>query len=188
MLSLNYRDRGSKIPKIANFLLFQAVWIITILGAAQGRISDGWIALTFFIVVHFFLSPTAVADYALCVIVAAIGGIIDTINLRTDLIIYNGLLPGLDIAPPWTPVLWCALALTLNNSLGWLHGRPLLAALLGAIGGMASYLAGTNLGAATLGMNLTESALWLAGTWAVLTPLLFFVAAQARNVIAARPV
>jgi hypothetical protein len=62
-------------------------------------------------------------------------------------------------------------ATTLNVSLRWLRGRPLLGALLGAVGGPLAYLAGAKLG----GIELLEPALALsalAAGWALLLPLL----------------
>ena len=43
--------------------------------------------------------------------------------------------------------LWAAFATTLNHSLRWVARRPLIATLLGAIGGPLAYLAGAKLGA-----------------------------------------
>jgi apolipoprotein D and lipocalin family protein len=46
--------------------------------------------------------------------------------------------------------LWAAFATTLNHSLRWVVHRPMVATLLGAIGGPLAYLAGAKLGALQL--------------------------------------
>ena len=59
--------------------------------------------------------------------------------------------------------------------MGWLKGRPALAALLGAIGGPASYIAGQKLG----GIQFVEygpAIAALAVGWAVFMPMLMSLA------------
>jgi len=80
-------------------------------------------------------------------------------------------------APYWIVLLWMLFAATLNLSLAWLKPRPLIAALFGAVGGPAAYVAGAKLGALTL----TEPAAALPALaigWAVLTPALARLAAR----------
>jgi hypothetical protein len=68
-------------------------------------------------------------------------------------------------------------ATTLNLSLGWLKGRPALAALLGAVGGPLAYFAGHRLG----GIELPDPAVALLVQglgWSVLMPLLTSLATR----------
>ena len=69
--------------------------------------------------------------------------------------------------PMWFFALYALLATTLNASLGWLRGRPVLAAVLGAIGGPLAYYAGARIGAITL---TGESLAVLGILWAGLMP------------------
>ena len=63
-------------------------------------------------------------------------------------------------------------ASTLPLSLNWLTERPRLAALLGAVGGPASYYAGASLGALDLSGHTVTSLLILATVWGILMPTL----------------
>ena len=83
-------------------------------------------------------------------------------------------------SPPWMIGLWLNFAATLNQSLGWLHGRPLLAALFGAIGGPLAYYGGARLGA-TETLPGIEGMVLLAIGWGVMTPLLFRLATILRR-------
>ncbi len=53
-----------------------------------------------------------------------------------------------------------------------MNGRPVLAAIFGAIGGPLSYMAGERLGAIALGDPRWRSLLVLSISWAVAMPLL----------------
>lgn len=180
------------VPLIANFALFQAVWLVTVLGAARGSVWPGVAALAFFLLAHAALSPTAKVDYVLCVLLVAVGALIESFNGVSGLLVHRDSAFGAAFPPTWMLVLWCNLALILNNSIGWLLNRPVLAGLLGAMGGAASYAAGVALGAAEFGMPTREALPILAATWAIVTPLLMFVARRvnslaARGVTASRP-
>ncbi len=71
--------------------------------------------------------------------------------------------------------LWAAFATTLNHSLRWVMHRPLVATLLGAIGGPLAYLAGAKLGA--LHLPSLQTALPLIGVaWGIATLALSLIA------------
>jgi hypothetical protein len=78
-------------------------------------------------------------------------------------------------APLWISCLWPVLATTMMHAFSALQRRPIVASLAGAIGGGASYIAGTRLSDVDF-----ASPLWgpiiMAGLWAVLFPLLLMVA------------
>jgi hypothetical protein len=65
---------------------------------------------------------------------------------------------------------------TLRGSLSWLVGRYALAAVLGAVAGPLSYLDGAKLGAVTLHPSRAFSIAALAVGWAVVMPLLVWLA------------
>ncbi|MBK6851647.1 MAG: DUF2878 domain-containing protein [Burkholderiales bacterium] len=86
---------------------------------------------------------------------------------------------GLLLAPAWMAVLWPLLGSTLNQSMAWLQGRWWLAAVLGGVGGLASYEAGVRLGA--IEMVDVAACRWLLGLgWAVLMPALLALARRWR--------
>jgi hypothetical protein len=76
-------------------------------------------------------------------------------------------------------VLWALLGSTLNHSMAWLQGRWLLAAVLGSVGGLASYEAGVRLGAVE--MVDVVACRWSLGLgWALLMPALLALARRWR--------
>lgn len=128
--------------------------------------------MCFFLGVHYTLSPSALIDYALCGLTVVVGVAVESIAIGAGLIDYRLGDSAIAIPPVWILVLWCNLGLILNNSVAWLLDRPYLAAALGAIGGTASYVAGVSLGAADFGTAPRDAMLYLAVTWAIVTPLL----------------
>jgi hypothetical protein len=68
--------------------------------------------------------------------------------------------------------IWAAFALTVNHSLMFLQRRPLLAMLLGAIGGPLAYTGAARLGAVAWAAPSLQLTLTLAIAWGVAVPLL----------------
>lgn len=166
------------VPIIANFLLFQTVWLVTVIAASRDLTWPGLAAVGFFLLAHAALSESAPRDYVLCALLVIVGLAVEAINGATGLIVHRDALVSGALPPIWILVLWCNLALILNNSVAWVQGKPLLAALLGSVGGALSYLGGIALGAAEFGTDNTSALLIVGATWAVLTPLLFLTAAR----------
>lgn len=73
-------------------------------------------------------------------------------------------------SPLWMAALWVNFAATLDASLGWLQGRPLLAAALGAAGGPLAYWGGEKFGAIQIAGAPGLAA--VATEWALATPAL----------------
>ena len=163
--------------KLINFVLFQLGWFACILGAAYGYVS--WAVLFCLAVAAFHLwqSSEPMQEGVLLLKILVLGIAADTLLLQTGSLIFesNGLLPAL--SPIWMWSLWVILGCTLNESMSWLKGRFVLAAVLGAITGPLSYLAGVKLGAAQWGDEM--QALVLIGIiWAISMPLLFWWAGK----------
>lgn len=126
---------------ITNVLLFQVGWFVCILGGDLAAILFTLPALVF----HFSKSSSRVADLVAVVIAVAIGFIHDSVLIHVGHIVFA----ESAIAPPlWLICLWALLGITLNHSMQWIYSRPLWSALLGALCGPLSYLAGVELSAA----------------------------------------
>ena len=164
-----------------NLVLFQSVWFLTVIAAANGSWWPGLAGLGVFIAVHCFVSPTARADFLLVICALLIGLVCETIFIRTGMLVYS--VPGISEAgssiagvPVWILVLWANFALIMNGCLAWLRGRYVLAAVLGFAGAPLSYFGGIKLGAALPGESLFIAMLAIASCYAVITPLLIFLA------------
>lgn len=81
-------------------------------------------------------------------------------------------------APLWLSCLWPVLATTFMHAFETLQRHLALAAVLGAVGGGLSYLAGTRLSNVEFA-DPTAGPLLIAGLWFVLMPLLLMAARRA---------
>lgn len=171
------RQQSSK-KDIFNLLLFQMVWFATVLGAAKGTLVFGLAGLGVFLLAHYYLAVNPWSDLKLAGIAVVMGLLIETYLLRIGLLEYVQIGYSMPIAPLWILILWVGFALTLNGCLRWLHGRYLLAAILGALGAPASYFGGIKLGAATTDVSLVIVLGVVAAIYAVITPLLLMLAGR----------
>jgi hypothetical protein len=77
------------------------------------------------------------------------------------------------LAPVWIIALWVLFAGTFNLSLQQIHGRPLLACLLGAVAAPLSYAAGGRMGAAIMNPSFLKSYVAFGVVWGAAVPALF---------------
>ena len=162
---------------IINLLVFDAAWFMTVKGAAMGLPWLGPVVTLAVLAHHLGTSSQWLAELRLAAFALFLGFLTDSLLLATGWIAYpNGQwIPGL--APFWIIMMWALFATTLNVSMRWLHGRPRLAALLGAVGGPVSYLTGAKIGAMTF-VNTAPAIVALAIAWGVAMPLLMQVATR----------
>lgn len=160
---------------VLNFVLFQLAWLACIRAAALGWPLTGALCVAAVAAWHLRMAARPRPEAVLIGLSMALGTVVDSALLAGELIRYTSgqWLPGLP--PLWMVSLWGLLATTLNVSMGWLRGRPLLAAALGAVAGPLSYAAGVRLGAAQF-TDQTAALLALALAWAVAMPLMMGLA------------
>ena len=161
---------------VANFLLFQAGWFACVLGASDGRLWIGPLATLVVLAVHLaFVARPGRRAVELGTIVAAtlVGAALDTGLHSLDVLRYptSGAWSG-PLVPPWIVALWALFATMPAHSLSWLAPRPVLAAVLGAVGGPLSFLAGTRFDVVAPGDVPAWTWIALAVEYALATPLL----------------
>lgn len=156
---------------IVNFLAFQAGWLGSVLGAASGLPWVGPMIVLMVVALHLSIVARPGQEAILVVLAMLIGLVLDSALVAAGLVGYReGLfLPG--IAPYWIIFMWAGFATTLNGSMRWLRGRPLLAVGFGLVSGPLVYLLGARLGALELVQPL-PALLALALMWGLLMPLL----------------
>jgi len=170
-----------------NFVTFEIAWFACVLGAAHGVPLVGTLTVIAAVALHLAMSSAPRMELTLLVVVTLIGTLWDSAIASQHLITYpNGNFAS-GLAPHWIIAMWALFATTLNVSLAWLQGRPLVAALLGAVAGPVAYFAGSRLGALQLSDAVPALGLQSVG-WAVLMPLLTIVAARLNRVAAAHTV
>ncbi len=147
------------------------------LGAGYGMPWFGVIAVPIILAFHVALSPHRKAEVLLLLSAGAAGFFIDTALVMTGVFTpVQYLLPS-PLSPPWMVLLWMDFATALNVSLKKLHGRYILSAALGAVGGPSAYYSGAKLGATTSIPGATDL-LILSAVWAAAVPALFWIAAR----------
>jgi hypothetical protein len=116
--------------------------------------------------------PTREAKFL--AVVAVVGTVVDSLFAASGLLAYQGGYGLNGIAPAWITGMWLNFGTTIHTSLAWLADRVALAAILGAVGGPLTYMAGARLGAADL-LHPPWSLIALALAWAVVLPFLYWV-------------
>jgi hypothetical protein len=170
---------GSSLPvqkmtsKIINFLLFQLVWFVCILGAATNATHSAVAFSLFIILFHFYLTKYKISELKILLLASVIGFLFDGFLLKSELVLYANHGWSYSITPLWIIVLWMGFAITLNSSLNWLKKKIKLSALFGAIGGPLAYLAGEKLEAVTLMTPIALIAIVIG--WSLITPLLIYI-------------
>lgn len=164
-----------------NFLAFYLAWFACVWGGATERPWLGPAVVAAWLLAHLARCEAPRSELLLAAGITAAGTAID--SALSDLGWYQ--FAGVGdrrnwICPVWMMALWTAFATTLHSSMDWLQGRLRWAALLGAISGPASYLAGQRMGAIHLGSPIFGTLLLLSGVWAVVVPISLLAAARTK--------
>ena len=160
---------------LVNFAAFQIGWFSSVLGAAREMPWLGPLAFVLVLAIHLRRAPRPQFEIGLVIACGFIGLIFDSVLVAAGWVTYpSGLFSDL-LAPYWIVTMWMLFGTTLNLSMGWLKGRPLLAALLGAIGGPSSYFAGQKLGGIVF-LEFVPAMIALAVGWAIFMPILMALA------------
>jgi len=168
---------SSFLMRIVQFALFQAAWFACVLSAAHGRAELGVLAVSIQVLITWWLSPARSMELKVTLLAILVGLVWDTAMLQAGWVRYASPGPLPHVAPVWILALWALFATLLCGPLAWLHGRPWLAAALGAVGGPMSYLAAVRLGAGSFGEPVTAMVVLALG-WAVMTPVLTSAASR----------
>ena len=161
---------------IINFILFQLAWFACVIGAGKGMPWLGVMVTALVLSWHLYQAKNIKAELLLLFFALLIGATYDQSLLSLGNINYlnNGWSNA--IVPVWILALWLAFTTTLNVSLRWMHNKPLVAVIFGAIGGPLAYLGAEKLGAVVLHGATSYVALSIG--WAIITPLLLVIASR----------
>jgi len=170
---------------LLNFVAFQCGWFACVAGAARGWPWAGAAVAAVIVGAHVLRAARPAEEFKLVCAALAIGVVWDSALASLGWIHFTSGMLVEGLAPPWILGLWALFATTLNVSLGWLKGRWLVAALMGAVAGPLSYWAGARLGAVEL-VAPVAALLALAIGWAVMTPLLLAAARRFDGIGVAR--
>jgi uncharacterized protein DUF2878 len=166
---------------LVNYALYQAGWFACVLGAAWGRPLLGTLLGILAVLAHVALARRRRDALVLALTTAAIGLVVDTVQIALGTLRFDVGTIAPWLPPPWLVVVWAQFAMTFHFGLGWLLGRPGRAALVGAIGGPLAFVAGQRLGVVTLHPEVWPSLVSLAATWSLAIPAAVAIAERQRG-------
>ncbi len=156
-------------PKWLNFVWFQCIWFIAILGREQTQ----WPLLAL-LLIHLAWCKDWKVEAKLMLLCASVGVVLD--SLFTWQGVFKFAEPTILLPIPiWLIAIWLAFAGTLRHSLGYLLEKPVLAALCAGISAPLSYLAGMRLDAVDFGLNPLTTISLIAVAWVGVMPLLIYI-------------
>jgi hypothetical protein len=161
---------------VANFLMFYLGWFACVVGAARGLPWAGPLVVAALLVIHLQFTPSRRREARLIALVGLLGFGVDTLQASAGFYSFADAGAAAWLCPPWMVALWLIFATTLNRSMGWLSGRPVLAAILGGVFGPLSYLAGARLGAIELNPDPLYAFSGIAVAWSIALPATFLLA------------
>ena len=166
--------RPTRTIQLINFVVFQSAWFAAVLGAAHQLPLWGTAAVMAAFAWHLSVSARPTEEAKLFGLICLIGFVVETGNVLLGHVSYPSGQPVASLAPYWMVALWGLLAIALNVTMRWLKHRYLLAAVLGAIAGPASFVSGVKLGGAQF-VHTAPALIIMACSWAVLMPALMWL-------------
>ncbi|BDX22256.1 membrane protein [Polynucleobacter sp. TUM22923] len=163
------------MAKFWNFVIFQLGWFACIIGAAKQEVLWPALGTLAYIAWHIWRSPQPILELRLIIKAVLFGVSADSLIAYFGFLRFEDAWPSANLSPLWMWALWALVASTINSSLSWLRGRPILGAILGGIAGPMSYEAGIRMGAGAWGIHGQIGGLVLLSlVWAVAIPLFFY--------------
>lgn len=158
-------------PALRDYVVFQCGWACCVALGNRGAL---FALLVLLPLQALWPSRRTFREWMLVLGCAAAGIVMDLGWQALGLLSFTGAVAA--GIPLWLLVLWLMFAGTLLHSLAFLQQRLVLAAVLGAVAGPLSYLAGMRLGAASSGHDAWVVAVAMAPAWAVFLPVFARVA------------
>lgn len=153
-------------------IAYEAVWFTAVIGAGHGQWWPGVLGTLAFAAWRLMVSRHRRVEWRLLAVALVLGLVLENLWVHGGLVAYAAPWPWAE-SPAWLMCLWLAFALTIVPLFGYLHTRPALAAVFGAVGGPLAYLgAARGWHAVTMPSPLWPALLALAAGWAIALPLL----------------
>lgn len=162
------------IPVIFALVAFDVLWAVTMFGAGRAWWPVGPVLIAISMLVQLRPSPSPRREALVILVGAAIGAASDALLLSLGQLAYTD--PSRVQFAIVFLALWVNFGTTLRPALRWMWHKPLLAALLGGIGGPLAYFAGDRIGAIDLAEPTWRTLLFVSLQYAVLTPLWMLLA------------
>jgi hypothetical protein len=165
---------------ITNSVMFNLSWLAII--TSQSDVIALCI-VTAHVLIHMRIMGEGRREWLLLGGVFAVGLLLDQLLFLGGVLNLSGQ-PG--FAPFWLGCLWLVMATTLMHAFSMLQQKLWLAALVGVVGGCASYVAGTRLSDVDFGWPILSPAI-IALLWFFLLPLMLMAARRLQHTAAPDP-
>jgi hypothetical protein len=165
------------MKNVINFIIFQVGWFACVYGGANQLPWLGTIFVAVALLLHLKMVEQPAQEIRLIATALTIGLGLELFLINAAIVVYPSGILITGIPPHWILALWVLFAMTLNMSLGWLKNHLYISAILGAVAGPLSYLAGFKLGGVTF-PNTTLAMIILGCNWALITPCLVIFASR----------
>ena len=150
---------------VINFIAFQLIWLIAVVGASHQIQWPCLIAVILFCIWQLSPKRRHQTDIGLIIFALIIGTMLDSLWQGLNLIQFE--LQMAMLPPLWILLLWITLALSINHSLSWLNKSPWFPLLFGAIGAPLSYYAGHRIGAVDFPSGFVSFCIAISLSWSI---------------------
>jgi hypothetical protein len=156
---------------LINITAFKLGWLSSVFGGAQQLPWLGPLVVFLAVAIHLARAQRPSSELMLIVSCGLIGTIFDSALVAAGWVTFPSGMINESMAPYWIVTMWMLFGTTINLSMRWMRGRPLLASLFGFAGGPLAYIAGHKIGGIQF-VDQTAAIAMLAIGWAVIMPLL----------------
>ena len=147
-----------------NFILFQLLWVTSVLGAANAVLWPSTIVIFLILFVFLITKFTHKENLKFVIYSLFFGFIIDSLLASTGLIEYKYNFGITYLAPIWILYLWAGFALTFNHSMAWMFKNKTMATIFIGIGSPLSYFSAEKLNAIEIS-NLPVTLILISVLW-----------------------
>ena len=162
---------------LLNVVFFKVGWVSSVFGGANDMPWLGPLAVFIAVLLHLWASHRPSSELALILACGLLGAAFDSVLVSLGWVGYASGVFSEGLAPYWIITMWMLLGTTLNRSMRWLRGKPLLAAVIGLFSGPLAYLAGAKIGGIQF-IDQNAALLMLGIGWAVVLPVLMYLAGR----------
>lgn len=156
---------------LINVAAFKLGWLSSVFGGAQQLPWLGPVVVLIVIGLHLARARRPGSELLLILSCGLIGAVFDSALVAAGWVTFpSGMFSDM-MAPYWIVTMWMLFGTTINMSMRWMRGRPLLASAFGFVGGPLAYIAGHKIGGIVF-VDQTAAIAMLAIGWAVIMPLL----------------
>lgn len=156
---------------LINVAAFKLGWISSVVGGAQQIPWLGPLVVFAAVALHLARAQRPSSEFVLILSCGLIGAVFDSVLVAAGWVTFPSGMFSESMAPYWIVTMWMLFGTTINLSMRWMRGRPLLASAFGFVGGPLAYLAGYKIGGIQF-VDQPAAIAMLAIGWAVMMPLL----------------